>query len=557
MLRFVSLSILLGTAAASAAGVDTCAPNACQPAASFLTGVPGASPEIVVSTAGFEAAGLTLDVVAMSAEATRGAEVGTRVRYSADGLRGANDEPPCPFVAVLPTEVSASERSQDRRGTTVSYGRRVVAAAGPSADGADRAEVSLAATCFDDRVALAAATTRKTPSTRKTPCASEIWDYYGECVPETCETWHDGCNECFIHVEEGDMTCTHNHCKVPVHEPMCLEERRPGPQPTSKDCPSDLHDEYGVCIPASCAVWHDGCNRCTIVGEFLSCTEKWCDPKMTKDGFCATKKDAGFDESPAPPPPNDPHCAARDAYWRCVPPGCAMYYDGCNRCAVHGNTLACTKMMCSGTPQATQVGCLVYQGDEDPARRPSRDGLNSARFFKRTAFRRRKSRPKRSTPAGRRVPRHRRGREPGRLERVGRRRAGRPPGRARHRRRPGPPLGRVHGGRRVRRVRRGRGRRRPRGPGPRRRRRRDGLGRHDHLRGRGDGRAGAVPPPGRRRVPRDQRLGDGLRPRPAPRGRRRPGVPLKSPPRATKRPGRDEPAYHCVQTDAVYRTAMN
>jgi len=27
----------------------------------------------------------------------------------------------------------------------------------------------------------------------------------------------------------------------------------------------------------------------------------------------------------------------------------------------------CTKMMCSGTPQATQVGCLVYQGDEDPA----------------------------------------------------------------------------------------------------------------------------------------------------------------------------------------------
>mmetsp|Transcript_32098 Transcript_32098/g.96421 ORF Transcript_32098/g.96421 Transcript_32098/m.96421 type:complete len:493 (-) Transcript_32098:69-1547(-) len=367
MLRFVSLSILLGTAAASAAGVDTCAPNACQPAASFLTGVPGASPEIVVSTAGFEAAGLTLDVVAMSAEATRGAEVGTRVRYSADGLRGANDEPPCPFVAVLPTEVSASERSQDRRGTTVSYGRRVVAAAGPSADGADRAEVSLAATCFDDRVALAAATTRKTPSTRKTPCASEIWDYYGECVPETCETWHDGCNECFIHVEEGDMTCTHNHCKVPVHEPMCLEERRPGPQPTSKDCASDLHDEYGVCIPASCAVWHDGCNRCTIVGEFLSCTEKWCDPKMTKDGFCATKKDAGFDESPAPPPPNDPHCAARDAYWRCVPPGCAMYYDGCNRCAVHGNTLACTKMMCSGTPQATQVGCLVYQGDEDPA----------------------------------------------------------------------------------------------------------------------------------------------------------------------------------------------
>ena len=61
---------------------------------------------------------------------------------------------------------------------------------------------------------------------------------------------------------------------------------------------------------------------------------------MTKDGFCATKKDAGFDESPAPPPPNDAHCAARDAYWRCVPPGCAMYYDGCNRCAVHGNTLA-------------------------------------------------------------------------------------------------------------------------------------------------------------------------------------------------------------------------
>ena len=35
----------------------------------------------------------------------------------------------------------------------------------------------------------------------------------------------------------------------------------------------------------------------------------------------------------------------RDAYGKCVPAGCASYFDGCNTCNV-GAVLGCTMMFC-------------------------------------------------------------------------------------------------------------------------------------------------------------------------------------------------------------------
>ena len=51
----------------------------------------------------------------------------------------------------------------------------------------------------------------------------------------------------------------------------------------------------------------------------------------------------------------------RDAYGKCVPAGCASYFDGCNTCNV-GTVLGCTMMFCD-TPQEPK--CLAYIGETE------------------------------------------------------------------------------------------------------------------------------------------------------------------------------------------------
>ena len=71
---------------------------------------------------------------------------------------------------------------------------------------------------------------------------------------------------------------------------------------------------------------------------------------------------------PASPPPvladQDMSAATsctRDAYGKCVPAGCASYFDGCNTCNV-GAVLGCTMMFCD-TPQEPK--CLAYIGETE------------------------------------------------------------------------------------------------------------------------------------------------------------------------------------------------
>ena len=46
----------------------------------------------------------------------------------------------------------------------------------------------------------------------------------------------------------------------------------------------------------------------------------------------------------------------RDAYGKCVPAGCASYFDGCNTCNV-GAVLGCTMMFCD---KSQEPKCLEY-----------------------------------------------------------------------------------------------------------------------------------------------------------------------------------------------------
>ena len=53
--------------------------------------------------------------------------------------------------------------------------------------------------------------------------------------------------------------------------------------------------------------------------------------------------------------------ARGDAYGKCVPAGCASYFDGCNTCNV-GAVLGCTMMFCD-KPQEPK--CLAYVGETE------------------------------------------------------------------------------------------------------------------------------------------------------------------------------------------------
>ena len=76
---------------------------------------------------------------------------------------------------------------------------------------------------------------------------------------------------------------------------------------------------------------------------------------------------------PASPPPvladQDTSSAAtsctRDAYGKCVPAGCASYFDGCNTCNV-GTVLGCTMMFCE-TPQEPK--CLEFSSSSTSKKR--------------------------------------------------------------------------------------------------------------------------------------------------------------------------------------------
>ena len=59
------------------------------------------------------------------------------------------------------------------------------------------------------------------PSSSVSPCESDIKDSYGNCVPATCETWFDGCNNCGVMLN-GLLHCTKKFCMVRQEE-KCTE----------------------------------------------------------------------------------------------------------------------------------------------------------------------------------------------------------------------------------------------------------------------------------------------------------------------------------------------
>ena len=81
-------------------------------------------------------------------------------------------------------------------------------------------------------------------------------DTWGNCVPQNCLEWNDGCNTC--NSDDGALTgCTEVACYG---------------NPGNSRCEKEINR-----IPSNCASWYDGCNTCMVNnGELGGCTMMMC-----------------------------------------------------------------------------------------------------------------------------------------------------------------------------------------------------------------------------------------------------------------------------------------
>jgi hypothetical protein len=238
----------------------------------------------------------------------------------------------------------------------------VAKSGGKKATGSKKLKCSKKTTCC-----TVAAASPPSPSPSRSPSPSsdvsscgvgylERKDTYGNCIPETCESWYDGCNNCGV-MTNGLLRCTLMWCQDP-REAKCNKYSSPpspSPSPSSgvSSCESDIKDSYGNCVPATCETWFDGCNNCGVMdGGLLRCTKKFC---MLRQEEKCTKYTSSSPPSPSPSRSpssgvsscGDGYFERKDTYGNCVPEMCETWSDGCNSCGVmDGGLLRCTRRWC-------------------------------------------------------------------------------------------------------------------------------------------------------------------------------------------------------------------
>lgn len=56
------------------------------------------------------------------------------------------------------------------------------------------------------------------------PCINGTFDHYGNCIPDDCRAWYDGCNNCFVQ-NNGFLTCTEIFCdNIPPGNATCMDD---------------------------------------------------------------------------------------------------------------------------------------------------------------------------------------------------------------------------------------------------------------------------------------------------------------------------------------------
>ena len=54
------------------------------------------------------------------------------------------------------------------------------------------------------------------------PNLPNYWDQWGNCLPDNCEVWNDGCNSCTYDKDLNSLVdCTENMCYTATREASC------------------------------------------------------------------------------------------------------------------------------------------------------------------------------------------------------------------------------------------------------------------------------------------------------------------------------------------------
>lgn len=116
------------------------------------------------------------------------------------------------------------------------------------------------------------------PGVCKIPCVNGTFDHYGECIPDECNTWFDGCNTCIV-LSNGMLECTEMFCEDTT-DSMCIDYKNC----ENVDCPicyygnETFTESAGQCCGCDeepivcCLAMIPSCLACGT-GETL---EEWC-----------------------------------------------------------------------------------------------------------------------------------------------------------------------------------------------------------------------------------------------------------------------------------------
>jgi len=178
------------------------------------------------------------------------------------------------------------------------------------------------------------------PGVCKPKCSTKR-DSWGNCIPENCDVWNDGCNSCQFN--KNTLTkCTDEVCYDAKHEAKC---ERYSTDPTNYLQCGNVYNHLTRMNDVCCANEKDGncltgfpktCSpECSSI---ISVLFKDCDGLIELTGV---DKQPGWIEFEGKCKKTNGHATTK------IPVDCATWYDGCNRCTVKtGKVYMCTKREC-------------------------------------------------------------------------------------------------------------------------------------------------------------------------------------------------------------------
>ena len=170
-------------------------------------------------------------------------------------------------------------------------------------------------------------------------------DDWGNCIPDNCVTWYDGCNTCTVD-DDHLVDCTETKCLNPNGDPTCDSYSTTSPLDTFINCASwinSINEMNGVC----CADENNGGN---CINNFPKKCSSEC-ASIVQVLFNDCKGILDYTGLSGNPDYLDfvNKCKLHDKNSltdNIIPDNCALWYDGCNTCQISKKGNLCTKMMC-------------------------------------------------------------------------------------------------------------------------------------------------------------------------------------------------------------------